>query len=782
MAYISKNSSGLLNTKLTDVGRRKISQGGFKIQYFQIGDSEVCYSAMTNFNSTNNVILEPSFNAQNDSGSPQSNKQNVKYPFYVLGNKGNTFGIPIIEPAIYPVYNTTESRGFFNGVEYNWQTKVDSPCNYTPLPSPQCPNYYVKTSDYVIETCALCGTEYIDLIYSPCNTVTTTTTIDINCVTICQNSGLTCDYQVGDYLMIYFDIEDTCGGVMRPFPILTYQIQEINGLQVKLDRPTPFYLDGTCGQITTTTTTNANNETYCCKNARVLIYPSGMTPYYDSNTPLEYLTPKNVGFNNYEVPGVITPPIWNMNIPWSENPAGLNNNFYEGFENFGSQTYVGSKEYFGYQTNSGQTFNVSSTNPEEITDTYYYNSFDDIVYVEPKDQKAIAIIHFTNNSLQNLYGEKFAMEPYNPEFLDQTGFGRNFKLTMPTLMWHKSSTGEMGEIFYVDPPGFDEYNLFEVKYMESAKNSNMNDPGLRYYHLYDTHPNTDGKPSRIGKVFPDLKQIVIDDEEIVAALSYKSNRNWTLPAPRLSLVTPNVCGIEDPATGILSANTEYLYISYLFDNPSIPSGMHSNYYSKIQGPSSCLATDSQNVSVKFGDEFPFLVDCCLRGIVAKEFKIIAQKVTGDTKPDPRFWKVIDFTSQLTGTTSFNDNITASGMTGQTFIITNELYTGSPLYNLADYISLPLPTQPEIMNFGDEFFFYGNVETDIQATIYEMKVIVNVPSNSFTNTTNPTWNDTYTPYISEIGIYDDNKDLIIISKLQSPQLRTGVQQFVVQLDF
>jgi hypothetical protein len=29
--------------------------------------------------------------------------------------------------------------------------------------------------------------------------------------------------------------------------------------------------------------------------------------------------------------------------------------------------------------------------------------------------------------------------------------------------------------------------------------------------------------------------------------------------------------------------------------------------------------------VKFGDEFPFLVDCCLRGIVAKEFKVIAKK-------------------------------------------------------------------------------------------------------------------------------------------------------------
>jgi hypothetical protein len=69
-----------------------------------------------------------------------------------------------------------------------------------------------------------------------------------------------------------------------------------------------------------------------------------------------------------------------------------------------------------------------------------------------------------------------------------------------------------------------------------------------------------------------------------------------------------------------------------------------------------------------------------------------------------------------------------------------------------------------------------------ATIYEFKAICNLPSNSFTNTKNPTWNNTYTPYISEIGIYDEDKDLIIISKLQSPQARQGTQQFVVQLDF
>ena len=47
MAYIIKNTSGLLNTRFTDTGRMKLSKGSLNISYFQIGDSEVCYSAIS---------------------------------------------------------------------------------------------------------------------------------------------------------------------------------------------------------------------------------------------------------------------------------------------------------------------------------------------------------------------------------------------------------------------------------------------------------------------------------------------------------------------------------------------------------------------------------------------------------------------------------------------------------------------------------------------------------------------------------------------------------------
>jgi hypothetical protein len=87
-----------------------------------------------------------------------------------------------------------------------------------------------------------------------------------------------------------------------------------------------------------------------------------------------------------------------------------------------------------------------------------------------------------------------------------------------------------------------------------------------------------------------------------------------------------------------------------------------------------------------------------------------------------------------------------------------------------------------LNFGDEYYFYGNVETDIQGTIYEMKYAINLQEEQFTNSSNPTSIVNGNQYITEIGLYNANKDLMILSKLQYPMLRQGIQQFLVKFDF
>jgi hypothetical protein len=883
MGFIIKNTSGLINTRLTDTARQNISKGTFNISYFQVGDSEVSYTLSgTSYNQFDTNILVPNFNSQNSTGIPQSNKQYVKYPYYVDGITGNTYGIPFLSSVVQPVFNTAAIRGFFTG-----NTTADT-INWSAFTN----NQYTINSNYIVDMSTLSGGTVIDVVYSGCNTNIVRLPMVGDLITIFfDGSGTTncdcsyvptpsptptpstmpiyyqtyymtnCDGVSPDGIMslpdnydswaVVTDIYNQCylvnyptegtanliwnGGdygsdetscttcmssqvtptptpspgfacdppptptpsatlcVTEPYycpppapancemsvsscyTILTYKIIDICGTQITLDRPTPDF----------------SMFSDCCY-ARTIVYPPNMTSLYDSVTPTPHWKEDVINFESVCDTDQFDVKVWNMNIPWSENPAGTFVGELYDYTNFGSTSYIGAKEYFGYMSDSGQT---------DTSLVFYYNSFGDVIKVEPKEQKSIAIIHYTNQSIDFFYGEKFALEP----FVDgSTGEARNFRIHIPTLMWHKNSECCYGQTFYVDPPGFEDadFDLFQVCYLQSKKNSDMNEKGLRYYHLWDTNPNSNnlGKPNRIGKVFPDDQIIIIDDEEIIAAMSYKSNRNWTLPAPRIGLTTPNTCGSNgETSTGLLSDSTEYLYVTYRFTNEnSFTNSLHCNYYTKIQGPDIfCNQELSQNVSVRFGGDFPCLnqipelpinPNSCdlVSGFFGEKLELICQRVTGDTRPESSEWRVIDVTSQISGD-SINDYITQSGLTGNTFVISEMDYEDAPYYNLNDpyYNDLNLPLSGSTgttLNFGDEYYFYGSIETDIQATIYEMRYKINLGQAEFLASSNPSWSVNTPSYISEIGLYDNEMNLMIVSKLQSPVQRQGIQQFLVKFDF
>lgn len=76
----------------------------------------------------------------------------------------------------------------------------------------------------------------------------------------------------------------------------------------------------------------------------------------------------------------------------------------------------------------------------------------------------------------------------------------------------------------------------------------------------------------------------------------------------------------------------------------------------------------------------------------------------------------------------------------------------------------------------------------------MKHVVQLGSNQYLTSTNPTWTDynlAVSPgpaaeiKITEIGLFDNENgfpDLMAIAKLQSPVLRSGTQQFTIAIDF
>ena len=145
------------------------------------------------------------------------------------------------------------------------------------------------------------------------------------------------------------------------------------------------------------------------------------------------------------------------------------------------------------------------------------------------------------------------------------------------------------------------------------------------------------------------------------------------------------------------------------------------------------------------------------------------------------WKEIDITGQLSAST-IGGRITASGMTGTTLQLTNAMYNSASAYNLNNYINLPAVGNTGLtLNFGGEYFFFGSIRTDIQATIYVMNFLCNLGQTQFFDSSNPTWTGT-NPHVTEIGLYNADKELMVITKIQSPEKRQGIQQYPIKLDF
>ena len=127
-----------------------------------------------------------------------------------------------------------------------------------------------------------------------------------------------------------------------------------------------------------------------------------------------------------------------------------------------------------------------------------FGSFVSYIQNQAPVNKKLGVIHYTNSSPANVYAEGFLL--------------KTLKLDIPTIMWHKSSTPILGARFI--PNGIPQSLTGVTESLDTT-----------YYDLVD-QTNTS---IVVGKVFNELKLIVIEDQELLYAMEYKSNRNWTLP-------------------------------------------------------------------------------------------------------------------------------------------------------------------------------------------------------------------------------------------------------------
>ena len=379
-------------------------------------------------------------------------------------------------------------------------------------------------------------------------------------------------------------------------------------------------------------------------------------------------------------------------------------------------------------------------------------------------QKGICILHYTNSCISNFYGEQF--------YIDEDS-GKLLNLDIP-VMWHRRND-----------VGTESGTTLGMRFVSDTilKTISTNND-IEYYDLIEFSglSVTPSQPLAVGKVFPQLKIVVIDNEELLASMSYKSNRNYTLP----DLTGELVSSIAGNCTGVLKAG-ESLYMTYWLSNTGTGTTGTTNVTTPTlpcQRYTVLDNTTNSDKDVQFRlnnvDQLPYMrkresVDYDGYGFYADNFKLLAQVIDKNlvTRPDPSKWRVIDFTTtnitDVTGETinpklleNQNPNITG-------FILSGGLYSGASAttFNLGSELNMSKAEYYGKMTFGDERLFYGNIRTYIGATIYKTLFNIDLDGASIGSTSNSTFTFGDDRYISEVGILDNNQNLVLVGKLSRP---------------
>ena len=701
MSYIINNTSAFINIKLTETGRQKLAQGQLNFTYWGIGDSEINYDRED--------IHDNNPNDQTLSGTskilrPFDRQPDIKS--YITATSTNNANLNALNSSDIStikaiVNNQAVERGFFSGDSTTFIT-------YTG-------NTYTNGTGTV--TSITGGTS---LVIGTGNT-----------------------FNVGDLLLLKVG-NDTVGSLNLnqntiPVPHLWYKIQSITTTintndTVVLDRELPNN-----GATTATT--------------QYFIYPGGevygaygfetTTPYWNTNT-LDFAGCCDISCGDV--------PVWNQNSVWCENLAGMtgssvNNTIStpnESFEKFGSNDYLGQKyPYFEVDCLSDGQAGI------DLCGTPGESTIDDV-------KKSISIIHYTNNTISNYYGEFFFIDGDN---------NKNLSLYLPDLMYHRRNFGtESG-------------TTMGMTFIATGTTKFIGTSEIEYIDLIEEPTMVSDTARVVGKVLPQLKTIIFEDDELTAAMSYKSNRNWTLPPLKAKLIS----SANGTNNGILDVN-KTMYVTYTFENSTgtgLTTTLPCQYYTKIQNNTS--STKDIEFNIEELDYLPYMrkeekIGYDGMGFSAREFKVLYQIVDDfNDRPAADAWKVYDFTSTDI-TTNVNETIDPKLLERQNptlngFLIDNNVVTGSTTFSIINSLSMPTNITPDILQFGDERFFYGNLKTYIGATIFKTIFYITISADDFKSTSNPTRPDSLLNApdirVSEVGIYDNTNQLVMIGKLSKP---------------
>jgi hypothetical protein len=457
-----------------------------------------------------------------------------------------------------------------------------------------------------------------------------------------------------------------------------------------------------------------------------------------------YFYPYNGVESYYGSAATISTNVWNMNIVRTDSVEGCLITG-SGFTSYGSVQYAGAKHFFGFSS----------------------------------DTKAVGIIHFTNEYTGNTYAE---------QFIEKT-----FKLTLPTVMWHGVGADNGQGIAY----GLTGYDSYGDSYFDISANTT-------FRFMRDGIGSTS---KIIGRVYHKLKMAVITDQELLAALTYKSNRNYTLPEPLVSLVSnPKFPLTTSDATGLCKSGYTY-FVSYVPESyPIYTSGasygyqpaLHCEYISTIKGEID-LNGNPQYLNINFPSKsFPYMrkssdMDTLSgTGWNANSFQILVnEQLTsagynkGNAPNDG--WrrisnKLVGGNGIYSAGTYLDLTIDPLKLAGYNFVISQEDFNSGSTY----YLKNDITGGTDVLFFGDESFVYGNLDVSILATTYKTSIVAYAKNDQINSSENNTYNadlDSNT-YVTSIGILDQSGKLVAVGKPTYP-IKKNIGRFLtfqLEIDF
>ena len=536
---------------------------------------------------------------------------------------------------------------------------------------------------------------------------------------------------------------------------LIYKITGVTGNTLYLDRPTPNF-SGCTGPA----------QVVCnsCENE----YPVSVT--YNPNCRPAEIDPTQQ-LNS-----------WTMNVVWGMKPIGFDvNGVDENLTGFTSNKHVSTKQFLGYTTSSGQTFTTSSgttvTNP-----TSYKNSYNEVIEVTPEEQRCIAVIHYSElGDLKNdperfyKYDDYISTNNTESQALLEDSIGNTitdleyFEVYIPFVQYHRNTGTTIGALLTMDTTDY---------FVSSKKNAYQK---IKYRYLLDEIGN------RVGKIFVNNKVVVIDDQELVSVMDYKSNRKYTLPSPKINLLPSDL----PAAQSFYSGSTEQtIWLTYMlnYTGDTQMNGLPCNYYTKFETTTgSTYYTTPCQLYVKFANGyFTDMVTgstCNFKnGFIANQFQLLIQVTNYGDLPEPNLWKLLDMTQYIPNHTVGN-TINPANLVDYSFQVTFDMYDNdTTIFDLESYIG-EIPNQPSTApQFGDEQPFPGSIKLVRATDIEKMNFLVNLPASQFNVTQNPTYTTGQDKRITEVALLNENKEVLAIGKTANPVKRSGTQVFAIKIDF